>query len=86
METMWWLRRTHLDTITYTRGDDRCPTSSAATAGVVLSHRLWQSRFGSYPAIIGSTVSLNSHSVTFLGVMPRSFATRVDPMVALREE
>src|SRR5690606_809465 len=44
------------------------------TAGVVLSHRLWQSRFGGDPAIIGTTVRLNSYPVTILGVMPRSFA------------
>lgn len=51
--------------------DDR---RGAPTAGVVLSHRLWQSRFGGDPAIIGTTVRLNSYPVTILGVMPRSFA------------
>jgi predicted permease len=51
--------------------DDR---RGAPTAGVVLSHRLWQSRFGGDPAIIGATVRLNNHPVTILGVMPRSFA------------
>lgn len=39
----------------------------------VLSYRLWQSRFGSSPDIIGKTILLNRQSCTVVGIMPRSF-------------
>ena len=40
----------------------------------ILSHALWQTRFGGDPAIVGRTVMLNSVSHEVLGVMPASFA------------
>jgi putative ABC transport system permease protein len=40
----------------------------------ILSHRIWQRRFGADPAIVGRTVMLNSISHEVLGVMPASFA------------
>ena len=40
----------------------------------ILSHGLWQTRFGSDPAIVGRTVMLNSVAHEVLGVMPPSFA------------
>ena len=40
----------------------------------ILSHGLWQTRFGGDPAIVGRTVLLNSVSHEVLGVMPASFA------------
>jgi putative ABC transport system permease protein len=39
----------------------------------VLSYRLWQSRFGSSPAIIGRSILLNGQSCTVVGIMPRRF-------------
>lgn len=39
----------------------------------LLSHRLWQSRFGGDPAVVGRTVRLNAEPVTIIGVMPASF-------------
>ena len=36
---------------------------------VVLSHRLWQRRFGGDPAILGRTITLDDEPVTVLGVM-----------------
>jgi predicted permease len=40
---------------------------------VVLSHDLWQSRFGSDPAIVGRTLRLNRENYEVVGVMPASF-------------
>ena len=40
---------------------------------VVLSHALWQRRFGADRGIIGSTLSLNGQPYTVAGVLPESF-------------
>jgi putative ABC transport system permease protein len=40
---------------------------------VVLSHRLWQSRFASDPDVIGKTLTLDNVSATVVGVMPPGF-------------
>ena len=37
---------------------------------VVLSHRIWESRFGADRSIIGRTISLDSQPYTVIGVMP----------------
>jgi putative ABC transport system permease protein len=39
----------------------------------LLSHNLWQSRFGSNPNVIGESVGINGESCTVLGVMPDGF-------------
>lgn len=48
-----------------------------ATAGpgaLLLSHRLWQQRFGGSPDVIGRVVRLNERPCTIVGVMPPDFA------------
>ena len=40
----------------------------------VLSYRLWQSRFGSAPSIVGKSILLNGQSCTVVGIMPPSFS------------
>ena len=41
---------------------------------VVLSHGLWDRRFGSDPSIVGRTVELDGRTTQVLGVMPEGFA------------
>src|SRR5689334_2716816 len=40
---------------------------------VLLSHSLWQRRFGADPAIVGKSITLDEAAVTVVGVMPASF-------------
>ncbi len=40
---------------------------------VILSHALWERRYGSDPKLVGATVRLNGESYTVIGVMPSGF-------------
>src|SRR5262249_25827356 len=40
----------------------------------ILSHGLWQRRFGADPSVVGKNITLNGNSVTVIGVMPASFS------------
>jgi predicted permease len=40
---------------------------------IVLSHRLWQRRFASDPAILGKSIPLSGHTFTVVGVTPPGF-------------
>ena len=53
----------------FTKQEDR----SEAQSVIVLSHSLWQRRFGSDTGIIGQSLTLNNHQYTVIGVMPSHF-------------
>lgn len=40
---------------------------------VILSHAVWQQRFGSDPGVVGQSLALNNQGYTVVGVMPASF-------------
>ena len=44
-----------------------------AGSTVVLSHGLWQTRFGADPGVVGRTVDLEGTSFNIIGVMPEAF-------------
>jgi len=56
---------------------------------VLLSHGLWERRFGSDPSIIGTALTLDEQAITIVGVLPASFdfgsvfapGTRIDLFV-----
>ena len=48
-------------------------TTEEQTAVVVLSHGLWQRRFGGQPDAVGRTLRLDSAPYTIIGVLPQSF-------------
>jgi putative ABC transport system permease protein len=53
---------------TFTAAEDH-PRSDVA----VISDRLWRSRFGGDPSVVGRVVQLDRRPVTIIGVMPRGF-------------
>ena len=53
----------------FTEADDR----GGAAGTVLLSYRLWQTRFAAEPAVVGRQVMLDNESHTVIGVMPREF-------------
>src|SRR6185369_4667024 len=48
------------------------PTAENADT-VLLSHGLWQRKFGSDPAIVGRQLHIDGHTLTVIGVMPAGF-------------
>jgi hypothetical protein len=56
----------------------------ASDREVILSHRLWQRRFGGEPQVLGSTITLDGEQYTVVGVMPKEF--RFAPFWATRAE
>ena len=53
--------------------DDERGSNDAPTRVIVISHRLWQRRFGSRPDIIGQQLRLDRIDRTVVGVMPPGF-------------
>src|SRR5436190_9301347 len=53
----------------FTNGEDK----PGATPVVVLSHGLWQRRFGGEPNILDQMLTLDGRSFTVIGIMPSDF-------------
>lgn len=53
----------------FTRDED----VPGANLVVILSHELWQTRFGGNPAIVGQSITASGRTFTVLGVMPPGF-------------
>jgi MacB-like protein len=53
----------------YTQEEDK----PGAPRTVVLTHGLWQRRFGSDPRIVGKAIQLSNESYTVVGVLPKDF-------------
>jgi putative ABC transport system permease protein len=56
---------------------------SSTNTVVILSHGLWQRRFGGDSAIVGKTITLSDRSRTVIGVMPGSFESLLAPQAQL---
>jgi putative ABC transport system permease protein len=54
---------------TFSPGEDQ----SGQDHEVILSHELWDRRFGSDPSVVGRTIRLDRENYTVIGVMPTSF-------------
>ena len=52
---------------------------TGAGRAVIISHGLWQQRFGAAPDIVGRSISLDGEPWTVVGVLPRSFAPQLLP-------
>lgn len=52
---------------------DEVPPEGEAAKVVLLSHEIWQRRFGSAPNVIGETVLLDDESYEVIGVLPDRF-------------
>jgi len=57
----------------------------AAAPVAILSHSLWQSRFGADPGVLGRTITLNARPFTIVGVLPAGFRSldRLDVLVPI---
>jgi len=49
----------------------------------IISHALWQRRFGGSPSVVGSTLPLQGQPITVIGVMPAGFRFYIDTDVWL---
>jgi len=57
------------------RGFEAADARPEAPPVAVLSHSLWQKRYGADPGVVGRSIQLNGRSHTVIGVLPRGFST-----------
>lgn len=57
-------------------------TPPGAAPSIVLSHRMWETRFGADPGIVGKTLRMNSIVYTIVGVAPPAFGGMVPAVTA----
>ena len=56
------------------RGFDATEEAAGSAANVILiTHGLWQRKFGGQSDVLGKTIQLNQRSYSIIGVMPRGF-------------
>jgi putative ABC transport system permease protein len=55
------------------RAFSKAEDAPGKTGVVVLSHGMWQARFGGDPGVLGRTITMNGEPVVVVGVMPASF-------------
>jgi len=55
----------------FAQADEKSPVQGLTS--IVLSHRMWQSRFGGDPAVVGTRIRTASGSAVISGVMPPEF-------------
>jgi putative ABC transport system permease protein len=54
------------------------PVDMEGPAPVVISHQLWQERFGGRPDVVGRTLTLNAKTYQVIGILPSSFSLRME--------
>ena len=67
---------------TFAAGDD----SLWANTTILLSHAVWQRRYGGDPAIVGSRIQVNGNPTTVIGIMPASFRLLMAPDSAVPDD
>ena len=55
------------------RGFETADGQAGAKPVALISHKLWQARFGGDPAILGHSITLGQEATTIIGVMPSEF-------------
>jgi putative ABC transport system permease protein len=50
---------------------------------VLLSHGLWQRRFGGDPKIVGQTITINGQGTTVVGIMPNDYRPNIEFWIPL---
>jgi putative ABC transport system permease protein len=67
------------------RAFDEADGAPGAEAVVLLSHSLWQRRYGGDSAIVGRVITINGRARTIIGVMPASVRFPDAPVGGLRD-
>jgi len=60
------------------REDEALPSSPSGARVVLLSHELWQSRYGGDPSVLGRTLAIGGDRAEIVGVLPPGFRLASD--------